>query len=278
MFLSLRRAPARPLSPSIHMAPRSSAASAALLTRLTRAATQRATHATSCAWRSQPWRACRAQRAAVAVPQLAASAASASWDLSRVSGLGCSILHVRALLHSRVAVEQRPHARTGRTAAWHVYMWCRRPTVSTSRHLALSRAAPFPRPGALTRVAYRAPRHQARERAAHPGWRQRRHATLELPPVYRRLQPHAPEAAAPRTRGCNPTHQRLQQPHAPEAAAPRTGGCSPFIFLRWYFQQLFSTGCPLARRPGGPEAHPCARGRRSFWARQEEEEAEQSVT
>ena len=79
MFLSLRRAPARPLSPSIHMAPRSSAASAALLTRLTRAATQRATHATSCAWRSQPWRACRAQRAAVAVPQLAASAASASW-------------------------------------------------------------------------------------------------------------------------------------------------------------------------------------------------------
>ena len=55
-----------------------------------------------------------------------------------------------------------------------------------------------------------------------------------LQPVHRRLQPHAPQAASSRIRGCNSMHLRLHlrlQPeaatrssHAPEAAAARAAG------------------------------------------------------
>jgi hypothetical protein len=40
-------------------------------------------------------------------------------------------------------------------------------------------------------------------------------STSTLQPTCQRLQPHVPEAAIPRARGCNPTCQRLQ-PHAPD--------------------------------------------------------------
>jgi hypothetical protein len=50
--------------------------------------------------------------------------------------------------------------------------------------------------------------------------------TRSCSPMHQRLQPCAPEAAAPCTRGSNPVHQRLQ-PCAPEAAAPCTRSCKP---------------------------------------------------
>jgi hypothetical protein len=50
--------------------------------------------------------------------------------------------------------------------------------------------------------------------------------TRSCSPMHQRLQPCAPEAAAPCTRGCNPVHQKLQ-PHAPEAATLCTRGCNP---------------------------------------------------